>query len=1469
MFYKKTILFVPLCILYGLFGLSSAFAQVITTVPSTKGNSRFFTETYSSVKRPGLSVVGFDNGGDNSKGLGLKQILNEVYTTGTNEEKTLFLNILVISKENIVSNPTTQSQIQTNSNILQYLAFEALCSYVLENNGITPAISNSTYGIPIRDYHTVLLAFKNDINTILSHCSESYFDESGKFYEGSTVLVEDSGDYVKDVDSYQNIARAIDLYLALENAFDKWNGNTDELLDYNQKFKLIHHFNEWIYILRTKRVDKDYYGIALESKFEPGNRPLKGYVDAGYASMASQKVAAGIADFSQLINDYVSNGIYSASSSSNNDHDKKWMYQTDNGNRFWAEGAYYFNFALLDVVQFWHAVRANNMLGNTTDPFHSSWFLNPVEWLADVSTPDGLTPPLDDGNKHIISSAPLLRWSSVYGDATVGKKFNAIYQTTNNYFSGSGHNKLYLFDDDTYLMQLAIPKTTSTTPITYNVGGSSEQQHIARYTDASGKHYYVLMNGEKGDAISRGEGHEQPDQLQLLYYIDGTSYVMDTGYDKPQGTGLSWKPSSWNNWDDHNVMVSKYLYTDPLLYSPQKGWTEAFGYKKRVISDYRDYDVEDFSQNTVAPKIIELKGRVTSTAYNDIGQLEGYLPYSRETLFIEDPDHPYLVDMNSMQGPSPSLSKYNIRMKYFSQGNLNTVGDWQHFALSQTGADKDLYIYLRPVEFTSPINIDSDTLTVEEYYKKPVLSHYIQLYDKDWQSYNLRFTTVAFIDASSNTPSYEPTSLIASSNSQPASVQVWSWRRNSTTVDVLVRRSGNDSGSYPNSFAFNALDNNGNYLTHLVMASGKDYGFARLILQNGYWNIDSNYQINLSKTGYSYPSNDNIGTYTYPTNSDIYIGNNVTLTITGTVTLQPGTTVHLGVGAVIHTTGSGNIQATGTMFKTLTGSNDASQRYKYVRLDGSGSQFTQCTFQGGSDGVVMASSGNQFDRCTFEYNLVGFKGMYSGEGSIIGSVFIHNHYGINLSQTAVVYTGAYQNGSTFTPTSISSNSSYGLYIYDNAMAVLHYTRVDNNSYGARTSNYGRLYAGDVDWSGSDQGWNRFTSNTNYAIYNTSLAADGSTWTDEARDNWWGTTSPPSGYFYGSVDYGNPLTYDPTVNEATSKAAPSNMEVMGNNGGTNEILTTSQNNSSSPSNAKQHASERLADIYAQLSKQPDAPGNYQLLQKAYGLIQLYDQADSSGLLSKLDSYGDQFHTTMVLSSNSLNTGMKLQSSKPSKSIAPSKAMKRMGATAVLLKIDHLLRQGEWKEVQTLADRFDPYIRQKDDRSALLASRVVAWENQKQFGKALAALKQIESIKPDPDMAGHYVAPDYSLEEAALKDSMKAHSQIEEVVASSKSDGQHKETLNQSQKLPREFSLGDNYPNPFNPTTMIPINLPKESHVEVVVYNIAGQRVATLANREYQAGSYQLRFDAHQLASGVYFIRARLGEKTFIRRVTLIK
>jgi len=68
-----------------------------------------------------------------------------------------------------------------------------------------------------------------------------------------------------------------------------------------------------------------------------------------------------------------------------------------------------------------------------------------------------------------------------------------------------------------------------------------------------------------------------------------------------------------------------------------------------------------------------------------------------------------------------------------------------------------------------------------------------------------------------------------------------------------------------------------------------------------------------------------------------------------------------------------------------------------------------------------------------------------------------------------------------------------------------------------------------------------------------------------------------------------------------------------------------------------------------------------------------------------------------------------------------------------------------------------------------------------------------------------------------------------------------------------SLSDPTPNPFNPTTILNYSLAKPSHVKLLIYNILGQKVATLVNRDQVAGKYRKTFDASQLASGTYLER----------------
>ena len=108
------------------------------------------------------------------------------------------------------------------------------------------------------------------------------------------------------------------------------------------------------------------------------------------------------------------------------------------------------------------------------------------------------------------------------------------------------------------------------------------------------------------------------------------------------------------------------------------------------------------------------------------------------------------------------------------------------------------------------------------------------------------------------------------------------------------------------------------------------------------------------------------------------------------------------------------------------------------------------------------------------------------------------------------------------------------------------------------------------------------------------------------------------------------------------------------------------------------------------------------------------------------------------------------------------------------------------------------------------------------------------------------------------------------------------------LPEQFSLSQNYPNPFNPSTKISFTIPnvtlssssqsnvrdEGTRVQLKVYDVLGNEVATLVNEERPAGNYEVEFNSHSgegrnLTSGVYFYQLRVGSFVETKKMILIK
>ncbi|MCF7740466.1 MAG: DUF4623 domain-containing protein, partial [Candidatus Marinimicrobia bacterium] len=90
-----------------------------------------------------------------------------------------------------------------------------------------------------------------------------------------------------------------------------------------------------------------------------------------------------------------------------------------------------------------------------------------------------------------------------------------------------------------------------------------------------------------------------------------------------------------------------------------------------------------------------------------------------------------------------------------------------------------------------------------------------------------------------------------------------------------------------------------------------------------------------------------------------------------------------------------------------------------------------------------------------------------------------------------------------------------------------------------------------------------------------------------------------------------------------------------------------------------------------------------------------------------------------------------------------------------------------------------------------------------------------------------------------------------------------------KVPVEFNLSQNYPNPFNPTTNIRLALPKTAKVKLTMYNLLGQKVATIYEGRLKAGYHNVHFNASELSSGVYFYKIKAAEYNDVKKMTILK
>src|SRR5574338_479420 len=95
------------------------------------------------------------------------------------------------------------------------------------------------------------------------------------------------------------------------------------------------------------------------------------------------------------------------------------------------------------------------------------------------------------------------------------------------------------------------------------------------------------------------------------------------------------------------------------------------------------------------------------------------------------------------------------------------------------------------------------------------------------------------------------------------------------------------------------------------------------------------------------------------------------------------------------------------------------------------------------------------------------------------------------------------------------------------------------------------------------------------------------------------------------------------------------------------------------------------------------------------------------------------------------------------------------------------------------------------------------------------------------------------------------------------------IDDDQILPYEYVLEQNYPNPFNPSTNFRFKIAEAGQTSLKIYNLLGQQVAVVLDEFMSPGTYEIRFDANQLSSGIYFYRLRVNNFSASKKMILVR
>ncbi|HKI47056.1 MAG TPA: T9SS type A sorting domain-containing protein, partial [Balneolales bacterium] len=386
-----------------------------------------------------------------------------------------------------------------------------------------------------------------------------------------------------------------------------------------------------------------------------------------------------------------------------------------------------------------------------------------------------------------------------------------------------------------------------------------------------------------------------------------------------------------------------------------------------------------------------------------------------------------------------------------------------------------------------------------------------------------------------------------------------------------------------------------------------------------------------------------------------------------------------------------------------------------------------------------------------------------------------------------------------------------------------------------------------------------SGNSNYLVYNESSTSV------DAYGNWWGTSSPSSSLFYGPIDYSGWLSYDPCAiigcgvpsGGYPQHMAPSSPEPMLVRGVSKETspevqMNTSPSKTSSVSLASSKAElrARMHTLWGKIAQASDGQGLMKEIQELY-MLHLVSYRDSS-----FSSERKQDRTLWDGMIRNYLNGSPITG-------ANEITLSATQAERLMLMDEHeAYRFGRYAEAQKKVTEYAPYISSARGKIAHMTDQMNLLDARGSYKQELALLDKVEQAEVSLGEPAKQVVARYQIAQENIQEALNL-----KMAGSNGAVGNLSDSV--ASVRPTRTALNANYPNPFNPTTIISYQLAQSGHIRLTVWNILGRRVATLVDANQQKGIHEVTFNASQLSSGVYFYRLQAGSKVLVKKMLLMK